>query len=46
MRLTLREFNREYQLYKDDYDFELMLLLTRQTYAQAKEKARQSEEWF
>ena len=45
-RLTLREFNKEYQIYKDDFDLELMLRLTRTTYAQAKEKARQAEEWF
>jgi hypothetical protein len=46
MRLTLREFNKEYQLYKDDFDLELMLNKTRTTYAQAKVKAIQSEEWF
>lgn len=44
--MTLREFNKEYQLYKDDFDFELLLRLTRTTYEQAKIKARQSEEWF
>jgi hypothetical protein len=44
--LTLREFNAEYQLYKNDFDMELMLKLTRTTYAQAKQKATQAEEWF
>ena len=46
MRLTLREFKAEYQLYKDDFDLELLLRLTRTTYAKAKEKAQQAEEWF
>ena len=46
MRLTLREFNKEYQIYKDDFDLELLLRLTRTTYEQAKRKARQSDEWF
>ena len=45
-RLTLREFNREYQLYKDDFDFELMLKATNITYARAKEQARQADEWL
>ena len=46
MRLTLREFKAEYQLYKDDFDFELLLKLTRTTYEQAKTKAQQAEEWL
>lgn len=45
-RMTLREFNAEYQLYKDDFDFELMLKATHTTYENAKAKARQAEEWF
>lgn len=45
-RLTIREFNREYQYYKDMFDYELLLKLTRKTYAQAKREARQAEEWF
>lgn len=44
--MTLREFNAEYQLYKDDFDFELMLKTTHTTYEKAKQKARQAEEWF
>ena len=46
MRLTLREFRTEYQLYKDDFDFELLLRLTRTTYKQAHDKAQQAEEWL
>lgn len=45
-RLTLREFKAEYQLYKDDFDLELLLKVTRTTYEQAKLKAQQAEEWF
>lgn len=46
MRLTLRQFKKEYQIYKDDFDLELMLRLSRTTYEKAKEKAQQAEEWF
>lgn len=46
MRLTLREFNQEYQIYKDDFDLEMMLTVTRTTYEDAKKKARAEEEWF
>jgi hypothetical protein len=42
----LREFNREYQFYKDDFDLELSLRANRTTYAQAKKKQLQAEEWF
>ena len=42
----MREFNKEYQLYKDDFDLELLLKATRTTYEQAKQKAQQAEEWF
>lgn len=46
MRLTLREFNHLYQIYKDDFDLELMLTVTKTTYAKAKKKAQQSDEWI
>lgn len=45
-RLTIREFNREYQMYKDNFDYELMLTATQTTYAQASRKAMEAEEWF
>ena len=45
-RLTLRQFNHEYQLYKDDFDLELMIKATHTTYAEQKRKAMQAEEWF
>ena len=46
MRLTLREFKKEYELYKNDFDYELLLRATTTTYEKAKLKARQAEEWF
>ena len=45
-RLTLREFNAEYQIYKDDFDYEMLLTATHTTYAQAKQKQQEAEEWF
>lgn len=45
-RLTLKEFNKQYQLYKDDFDLELLLKATNTTYAKAEEKAEAQEEWF
>ena len=42
----MREFNAEYQLYKDDFDLEMLLKATRTTYAKAKQQAQQAEEWF
>lgn len=46
MRLTLREFHHEYQIYKDDFDIELSLRLARMTYAKAKVKSQKQEEWI
>lgn len=46
MRLTLREFNAEYKIYKDNFDLELCLSLNRMTYATLRKKQMQSEEWF
>ena len=42
----MREFNKEYQIYKDDFDLELMLYKSGTTYAKAKEKALSEAEWF
>lgn len=42
----MREFNQEYQLYKDDFDLELMLYKSGTTYSKAKEKAQSEAEWF
>lgn len=46
MRLTLREFNAEYKIYKNNFDYELLLRATNTTYAKAQQKATQAEEWF
>lgn len=45
-RLTIREFNAEYQLYKDNFDFEMLLTATRTTYAKAKQNSQKAEEWL
>ncbi len=45
-RMTLREFKAEYQIYKNDFDLEMLLKATRTTYQKAHEKAMQAEEWF
>ena len=46
MRLTAKEFLRLYQHYKNHFDFELSLLLTRTTYAQAATTAARNEDLF
>lgn len=46
MRMTLRRFRHLYQIYKDDFDQEIMMRLTGTTYAKLKRKAEQSQEWF
>ena len=45
-RLTLREFNKYYQHYKDNFDLELRLYKSNTTYAELKSKELQAEEWF
>lgn len=45
-RLTIRTFNRLYRHYKNDFDLELSLKLSKTTYAQAYEKANKEEEWL
>ena len=46
MRLTIREFNKAYQHYKDNFDLELMLYLNHTTYKKVKEESLKSQEWF
>ena len=46
MRLTIREFNHIYNLYKQNFDLELMLKLNRMTYAKYKEELQKEQEWF
>lgn len=45
-KLTLKQFNKLYQCYKDDFDFELILKLNRMTYKDAHKKSNQNDEWF
>ena len=45
-QLTLRKFNKLYQHYKNTFDIELTLYLSKTTYDGAMEKAIQDEEWF
>ena len=45
-RLTYRQFSNLYQAYKDNFDYELYLTLTRTTYQEVKKKSEKSEEWF
>ncbi len=45
-RLTLREFLNLYQAYKDQFDAELCLWLSRKTFKQAEAEALKSQEWF
>ena len=44
--MTLRTFNKFYKCYKDNFDLELSLKLSRTTYANAKEKSVEQEEWI
>ena len=46
MRLTIREFNHAYKIYKDDFDLEMMLRANCMTYAKLKEENEKQEEWF
>lgn len=45
-RLTLRQFRSLYQVYKDTFDLELLMLLSHNTYASLKAKAEKDDEWF
>lgn len=45
-RLTFGQFNGLYKAYKETFDLELMLTLSRTTYAKLKAKADESEEWL
>jgi hypothetical protein len=42
----LRQFKAEYQLYKDNFDLEMMMTATRTTYAELKEQANKADEWL
>ena len=42
----MRKFNALYRIYKDDYDLELLLTLSRTTYGKLAEKQRKADEWL
>lgn len=46
MRLTILQFTKLYQHYKNQFDMELMLTLSRTTYAQAARKAAYADDLF
>lgn len=45
-RLTFRQFCNLYQAYKDTFDTELYLTLSRKTYSMLKQEADKAEEWL
>ena len=45
MRLKLKEFKHLYQIYKDDFDLELLIKLRHTTYKQLFGKTDEAEEW-
>lgn len=45
-RLTLRTFNKLYQCYKNDFDFEMSLKRANITYQEFLEKQMKDEEWL
>jgi len=46
MRLTLKQFARLYQHYKNQFDTEMSLWLSHTTYAQAARRAARNEDYF
>lgn len=44
--MTLKEFNKQYQAYKDDFDLELQMTLKKITYKSLKERNQAQDEWF
>lgn len=45
-RLTYKQFRELYKAYKDTFDLELLLTLSRKTYAQIMKEAEAGEEWL
>jgi len=44
-RLTMKQFLEMYQAYKDTFDFELMLSVTRKTYESVRREQERSMNW-
>lgn len=45
-RLTYLQFKERYRAYQDTFDIELLLMRKQKTYAEARELAQNSNEWF
>ena len=45
-RMTLRKFRRYYKAYKQNFDLELLLLLSRKTYSSLEDEAADNEDWI
>ena len=45
-RLTLRQFLKFYQHYKNNFDLELYLKTNKKTYARLEAEQQESEDWF
>lgn len=45
-KLTIKNFLKLYQQYKDNFDLEMRLRLSNTTYAELEAKMDKSEEWF
>ena len=45
-RLTYKQFKDLYKAYKDTFDLELLLTLSRKTYAKIEKEAEAGEEWL
>lgn len=42
----MKQFRKFYQHYKNNFDLELSLTLSRKTYARIEAEQKKSEEWF
>lgn len=45
-RMTVRKFTRYYKAYKQNFDMELLLLLTKKTYRKLEEESVDDEDWI
>jgi hypothetical protein len=44
--MTLRKFRRYYKAYKQNFDLELLLLLSHKTYGSLEDEAADEEDWI
>lgn len=45
-RMTVRKFTRYYKAYKQNFDMELLLFLTKKTYRKLEEESVDDEDWI